>query len=164
VFLDELGAQWSYEKEGFDLEGCWYLPDFWVEDWRVWIEVKGASPVLPDDAHDKCSRLCRASKTNVLLLSGEPWADERRNHYDITLFTNKIPDHDGTSGWGFGEGRRCADEIWLVSDEYGAFTLKAVAHERDGKDPLSGMYAGSVISALAAARGARFEHGVSGAH
>lgn len=47
VFFDALGIKWEYEKEGYDLGRYgWYLPDFYLSDWKVWIEVK---PTLPTD-------------------------------------------------------------------------------------------------------------------
>ncbi len=44
VFLDALGIVWEYEKEGLDLEGTWYLPDFWLPQLELWLEIKGAAP------------------------------------------------------------------------------------------------------------------------
>jgi hypothetical protein len=45
VFFDTLGVRWEYEKEGYELEtGERYLPDFWLPDERIWIEVKGDMP------------------------------------------------------------------------------------------------------------------------
>ena len=42
VFFDELGVEWEYEKEGYDLDEVgWYLPDFWFPRSKVWAEVKG---------------------------------------------------------------------------------------------------------------------------
>ena len=133
VFLDALGADWSYEVEGFDLAGVWYLPDFLVKDWNVWLEVKGP-PATEEEKH-KCRLLAAQSGRRVLLLSGEPWTEKDRNEYNITLFSAAETDVDETDGWEFGEGRRCSEEIWLVSDQHGAFTLKAVPHERDDKYP-----------------------------
>jgi len=160
VFLDALNAKWSYEKQGFNLDGTLYLPDFWVEDWSVWIEIKGKTP--SDEENRKCDLLASASGKNVLLLSGDPWIENDKNEYNITLFGRDEFDYNGTSGWEFGEGRRCPDEIWLVSDQRGAFALRPIPHERDDKYPLSGSYASNIVAALAAARGARFEHGESG--
>lgn len=159
VFLETLGAAWSYEREGFNLGGKRYLPDFYVADWNCWIEMKGQTP--SEGERDKCERLARGSGKNVLLLAGDPWVTSARNEYDITLFSPSQPNHDGTSGWEFGEGRRCADEIWLVSEDYGAFAIKPIPHEGDHKYPLSGTYAANIMSALTAARQARFEHGES---
>ncbi|MGH8143606.1 MAG: hypothetical protein ACREU2_13955 [Steroidobacteraceae bacterium] len=67
---------------------------------------------------------------------------------------------DKEFGWEFGQGRRRAEEIWLVND-LSAFTLKAVPHARDDKFPLSDTWASSIMAALTAARQARFEHGDS---
>ena len=161
VFLDALSANWSYETEGFDLKGTRYLPDFWVQDWNAWLEIKGPAP--SEEEETKCDLLAKSSGRNVLLLSGEPWAENDKNKYNVTLFVGDDQDHrDGTAGWEFGEGRRCSEEIWLVSNEYGAFTLRAVPHERDDKYPLSGSFARTIVAALTSARGARFEHGESG--
>lgn len=47
VFFDVLGLRWEYEPEGFDLgKAGWYLPDFWLPDFELWIEIK---PTLPTD-------------------------------------------------------------------------------------------------------------------
>lgn len=59
VFLDALNAKWSYEKKGYILEGHWYLPDFWVEDWNTWIEIKGKLP--SGEEHTKCRLLAESS-------------------------------------------------------------------------------------------------------
>lgn len=41
VFFDSLGIKWHYEPEGYDLgDDGWYLPDFFLPDKNVWIEVK----------------------------------------------------------------------------------------------------------------------------
>jgi hypothetical protein len=45
VFFDALKIPYEYEYEGFDLDdGCWYLPDFYLPEWKAWIEIK---PILP---------------------------------------------------------------------------------------------------------------------
>ena len=42
VFFDTLGIRYEYEPEGFVLsDGTKYLPDFWLTDLHVWVEVKG---------------------------------------------------------------------------------------------------------------------------
>lgn len=42
VFFDALNMRWEYEKEGFVLHtGERYLPDFWLPEIKLWIEVKG---------------------------------------------------------------------------------------------------------------------------
>jgi hypothetical protein len=44
VFFDALEVRWQYETEGFILPSGYYLPDFWLADERLWLEVKGAEP------------------------------------------------------------------------------------------------------------------------
>lgn len=44
VFFDALGIEWEYEKEGYDLDGIRYLPDFWLCKQRYWLEIKPGEP------------------------------------------------------------------------------------------------------------------------
>lgn len=49
VFFDHLGIRWQYEPQGFELSARLsfgdttyrYLPDFWLPDHQLWVEVKG---------------------------------------------------------------------------------------------------------------------------
>lgn len=48
VFFDTLGIRWEYEPEGY-LVGpnrTPYLPDFWLPQEKLWVEVKGAEEQL----------------------------------------------------------------------------------------------------------------------
>lgn len=63
VFFDSLGVPWEYEKEGFDLGAAGrYLPDFWLPDHDLWIEIKGA----------ECSDDDRAKVVALRAQSGKP--------------------------------------------------------------------------------------------
>ncbi len=64
--LDGYGIKWSYESEGLDCYGVWYLPDFYLVESRTFLEVKG---VLDDEALIKVDALARAA--NGLAKSGE---------------------------------------------------------------------------------------------
>lgn len=44
VFFDCIGQKWEYEKEGYELNGFCYLPDFWLPKLKSWIEIKGEKP------------------------------------------------------------------------------------------------------------------------
>lgn len=48
VFFKSLNISYEYEKEGFDLDGLWYLPDFYLPKQKVWIEIKGSVPSTED--------------------------------------------------------------------------------------------------------------------
>lgn len=42
VFFNAVGLAFEYEKEGFDLgDGIKYLPDFWLPELKLWVEIKG---------------------------------------------------------------------------------------------------------------------------
>lgn len=40
VFFDQLGIRWEYERQGYDLGGVRYLPDFWIPEKNLHLEVK----------------------------------------------------------------------------------------------------------------------------
>lgn len=102
VFYDALGVGYEYEPEGFDLGGVWYLPDFWLPEHEVWIEIKGASP--SKDEKDKAKKLARLTRYPTLIFDGSftssesfedygmPWASEPYHYYrelssDKTFFS-----------------------------------------------------------------------------
>lgn len=71
VFFDSLGIAYEYEKEGFALDGCFYLPDFWLPVWRTWVEVKSAAAAWPGD-WQPCQSLALAGSP-IMVLVGECW-------------------------------------------------------------------------------------------
>lgn len=72
VFFDTLGLSWEYEPEGFELPGVGrYLPDFYINDLKQWVEVK------PTDKHKKKDRkkwdaFATASGQSLLICVGVP--------------------------------------------------------------------------------------------
>ena len=85
VWLDALGIKYEYEHQGYDLDGVWYLPDFWVPEWKVFIEVKPFGQ-LSEDASLKCWRLADQHDDYVLVLAicGNPWVGEHVVHvFDV---------------------------------------------------------------------------------
>lgn len=71
VFFDALGIQYEYEKEGFELDGGErYLPDFWLPQQEIWVEVK---PEAPEDVRaTKTAQLVKASGRGAWIVAGEP--------------------------------------------------------------------------------------------
>ncbi len=67
--LDFQGIAWMYEVEGYDLDGVWYLPDFWLPDLRCFLEVKG----LLDESVEKPRALAKAVAgiAHVLLMDAD---------------------------------------------------------------------------------------------
>ncbi len=65
VFFDSLGIEYCYEHEGFNVNGTWYLPDFWLPQFNCWAEVK------PITFTQEQFALCYAIRS-FLLLDGMP--------------------------------------------------------------------------------------------
>jgi hypothetical protein len=148
VFFDALGIKWEYESQGFDLGGgVRYLPDFLL-DGEIYAEVK---PRAGDIGQFDKAMLMARHGARIICLGGTPDAlaypilgpDE--NHpgqfekYDVVLNAcGKYSPFYWCSGGALWEDQREVNP-WIFED-------------------------GGVLStAIEAARGARFEHGESGA-
>jgi len=84
VFFNVLGIEWEYEKEGFDLDGIWYLPDFWLtnvslrgNDPGMWLEIKGENPT--DEEILRGELLGKGSRHGVAIAVGLPSPEQRDN-------------------------------------------------------------------------------------
>lgn len=67
VFFDTAGIKYEYEKEGFDLgDAGYYLPDFWLPELDMWVEVKGWAP--SDEEVAKAQELAIQSKKIVAMV------------------------------------------------------------------------------------------------
>lgn len=77
IFFDSLGIPWEYEKEGFDIGGKWYLPDFYLPQIDTWIEIKPALgkddlDEWPDHPFEGCNQI---SLPHLVVIKGDPWVD-----------------------------------------------------------------------------------------
>jgi hypothetical protein len=68
VFFDALGIKYEYEKEGFQLGSVRYLPDFYLPDHKVYIEIKGDR--LSEDDRQKVLLLREAANVPVYVAAG----------------------------------------------------------------------------------------------
>lgn len=73
VTLKSLGLRYEFERQGFALEPGAFLPDFYLPDLPLWIEVKPFEP----DLHQKalCESLAAESGTPAVILCGQPAFD-----------------------------------------------------------------------------------------
>lgn len=63
VFFYCMKISYRYEYLGFDLDSVWYVPDFYLPEQRVWIEIK---PVRPSEKEqEKCKRLAKKTRTST---------------------------------------------------------------------------------------------------
>jgi hypothetical protein len=101
VFFDEVGIEYEYEKEGYDLGTVgYYLPDFYLHVLRRHIEIKPRSP-LKKDEYAKLKKFSEMVYSEICLrgehekefdtfnvLSGEPYLN-RYTVYDVFLKPNR---------------------------------------------------------------------------
>jgi hypothetical protein len=101
VFFYELGIEFDYEKEGYFLpDGEKYLPDFWLPEYDLWLEVKpgyldlGQEKIM--DARKKADGLCEVTGYPVFVTFGLEQGGE--------IFCNAI--------YGGGGGRTSSLAFW----------------------------------------------------
>lgn len=97
VFFDTLGIPWDYEREGYDLDGTFYLPDFWLPEQDCWIEIKGQKPTKEEN--DKAGKLAEASGKNVYIFFNIPPDDI----YDMDMAEEAGHVFIGDEGWDLGQ-------------------------------------------------------------
>lgn len=103
VFFDHMELPVSYEPEGFDLDGEWYLPDFYVHDWDLYIEVKGFAPT--EKERRKAQALATGTGKRVLVVVGDPRC--RRGE----LFSPDGPSEDPADNAVLATCRRCKHTV-----------------------------------------------------
>ena len=163
VFFDALGVSWSYEHEGYDLGTLgWYLPDFLLTDWPLWVEIKGQDPTFDELA--RCEALAQATHA-VMLCVGVP--------------------QDGGHIWCFfcddsGGGTYHNDSVFWIAQPHAALVTleeddgeRQFYHDAACQRPFSSLLQErgfweiasleldnqNLRNAVRAARSARFEHG-----
>jgi hypothetical protein len=97
VFYSIAGIRYFYEYEGFQLPSGWYLPDFWLPDLEVWVEIKASEPT--DTERRKAAELASATCHRTFIFSGSIGKG-----YITDMYTNDnaeafFPDKDNGSCW-----------------------------------------------------------------
>jgi len=90
VFFDSLQIKYEYEPKGFDLGSFWYLPDFYLPEYNLWIEIKNSSFQFKDN---KCLKFAELLKDKqFLVIAGSPYL----GNYVARLLTDiHIQNEDG---------------------------------------------------------------------
>jgi hypothetical protein len=92
VFFDMLSIKWEYEKEGFNLDGVYYLPDFWLPDQRCWIEIKAEIEGMTAEETTKVLRFHEAlyrhpdqseNWRDYYIFAGRPYFNGERHAYTV---------------------------------------------------------------------------------
>lgn len=74
VFLCKAGLEYEYEKQGYDLGGVAYLPDFWLIKPHWWLEIKGTHPTPGEKV--KAQALATQSGCDAYIFVGQPVSAE----------------------------------------------------------------------------------------
>lgn len=159
VFFDAMRLRYDYEPEGYDLgEAGWYLPDFWLKDLKMWLEVKGRES--QGDELAKCQALFQSTGHAVFFAIGEP-------HYgQLWLYCNDATSSSGGEGWweaewieSFSFDRPCVSaEVFRGDRSLLNGKWEALQSVREDYEPAIDC----IRVAGDKARQARFEHGENG--
>lgn len=152
VFFDKLGINYEYESEGYELsDGTRYLPDFYLPEEHVFIEIKGEYPT--EEYKKMLGVFAESTGDALLLISGSPGKQVMELYcYDSTEST-------GGNGWNDIKGLSLVRGLLLfhVDDAH-----KRVYSTNDCEhwfDMTSSEVSESFLRSLAKARQARFEFG-----
>ena len=82
VFFDALHVPYQYEPEGYELEGVYYLPDFWLPQQECWVEIKGHEPT--EEERKKVRLLSWYTEKDACIFHGEVWkpANPEESHIE----------------------------------------------------------------------------------
>ena len=104
VFFDAAKIRYEYEPEGYESDGCRYLPDFYLPDFDIYAEVKADRPNVAEDIR-KCMNMIKwGGEIKVIVFLGDiPSQDVVNGGYPHfpTLFYRS--DRGVESGWAFFE-------------------------------------------------------------
>lgn len=172
VFFESLRIRWEYEIQGFDLGGEWYLPDFYLPHLSLWIEIKAGSPQdLPSHPvfdYIEENQEKGIWRPNFILIVGQPWVDPASvKSYELDGNTLYCVTGSGAYQYngvilGDDHYRWCeCPKCNLVGIEFDgrSYRLPCRCFGQDGYDKGYNSGTPRLISAYAAARQARFEHG-----
>lgn len=156
VAFDALNVVADYEPEGFNLDGDYYLPDFYLPERHVWVETK---PDLEDADLSKPVALARMTHEPVVVLGKIPVENSKGPHHLLIGYDRA---DNLTAGWF--TWLPAPAEIGHVLEEPHGFS-RFIGRENRMPDMWSGIRRSQVVippvvaAAYREARTARFEHG-----
>lgn len=100
VFMDAMGVQYEYEREAYDLDGLFYLPDFWLPQMKAHLEIKPEQPT--DDETEKAVRLAKHTSAPVYIIFGAletPWHNNHPSSESAHMIEWMKCEEGEHSGW-----------------------------------------------------------------
>ena len=189
VFLDHLGITWQYEPQGYQIGPCptdatpsggsmtirqaAYLPDFWLPDESLWVEVKGSAEHLsgwltinaaiphwglPHDPSGTPPPDPSRAGRRLLILGPIPRPGGRTGHALLSFWKGDVQLDIAEFGMPLGLYETTSEPIVIGSDSGDIYPFGDLVTAA----PLPGSQHPYIADAYTAARSARFEHGERG--
>lgn len=149
VFFKSFGVAYQYEPQGYRVNGEPYLPDFFLPELNLWLEVKGTEPT--ERERNLLKSLAIETGKSAVLAVGPPKGEPSLMYFDPSIELEGF----GEAAWYFAQDRREDTILWLYSDDYGWSCL----HRGDEASDKCPSLAPRIAQAYQAAQQARFEHG-----
>lgn len=70
VFFEGMGMPYEYEREGFNVNGRWYLPDFYLPWFDCYVEIKPSEDEKISEADNVLKEFSKSK--SILLCVGDP--------------------------------------------------------------------------------------------
>ena len=155
VFYDHLGIKYEYEPEGYKLGNIWYLPDFWIINLKIFIEIKG---ILDNEAIIKASKLSSKYDCKVYIFKSIPNPDDQYPDFINSGAIAFFPNGDSDCDYHWCECLECGNLGISFSGR-----AERIIHKTGCPKAKSNKYYGyqtiNLNNAYREARMARFEHG-----
>jgi hypothetical protein len=140
IFFEKSSIGFVYEPEGFKLDDVWYVPDFWLPDFKMYFEVKGKAANAAEI--EKARQLARFSGKAVLIAEGSPGAHDQNliwldaaGAYKTSGFEGADVNYWVGARFLIASDRRDKDVFWLMHVDKGggldAFIVAGEEHYTD---------------------------------
>lgn len=98
VFFNTLKIPYEYEKERYVINGRSYLPDFYLPQQKVWVEIKGEEP--DRDLLSYLGAFARGADANILVFYGQIELPNPR-HYPVAQPAYCVQPENCGADWPF---------------------------------------------------------------
>lgn len=161
VFFKNLGIEYLYENEGYELPSGWYLPDFYLPELDLFVEVKGQEPI--ERERNLISELVTLTNKRATFVHQVPNID---NFQGLEVYFS-LEGEDGTNFCGWDDNYKfCECEVCgAIGFEFYGMIERAAHKKRCYMKKINNSFSSNTISvanAYSKARQARFEHGEKG--
>ncbi len=154
VFFHTIGLKYEYERRVRLRDHTLCVPDFWLPDFGIWLEVKSEEP--RDDSKNVCQRIADSTGCVVLMAVGAPEPRDQLLAFSPSDSSGEFAFPYQEHRFYFADDRRNEGEFWLVSDDGAAKSIGPRTGPDHGKHP--GVY-DATRRAYQAALNAHFERG-----